>query len=60
MELTDKIISDLQDYSKLQDALLIIMQAIETKEVPTILPLFNDEWNTENVENILEKVAELK
>lgn len=49
-----------EDYASLQNALVIIHQAVETGEIPTILPMFNDDWNDNEVNAILDLIKEMK
>jgi len=51
------MIEQLQDYAKLQDALILIHQALETREPKDHLLTFNDSWNDEMVSDILEMIA---
>ncbi|WP_333615731.1 hypothetical protein [Bacteroides pyogenes] len=55
--MTDRMIEQLQDYAKLQDALILIHQALETREPKDHLLTFNDSWNDEMVSDILEMIA---
>ena len=50
----NRIVDELQDNVSMQHALLEIMQAIETGNVPDILPTFHDEWTEDLVESIFD------
>ena len=54
MEMTSKIIEQLQDFAKLQDVLLLIEHKMEGRKVDTPLPTFNDEWLEGMVSKLLE------
>lgn len=56
MEMTSKIIEQLQDFAKLQDVLFLIEHKMEGHKVDTPLPTFNDEW----LEGIVSKLLESK
>jgi hypothetical protein len=60
MELSTKIINDLQDYNALQYSLVLIREAIETGKVPAIYPMFNDDWNEDVVSGIFDVILEKK
>lgn len=52
--MTSKIIEQLQDFAKLQDALFLIEHKMEGHKVDTPLPTFNDEWLEGMVSKLLE------
>nr|DAQ04174.1 MAG TPA: hypothetical protein [Caudoviricetes sp.] len=54
MEMTSKIIEQLQDFAKLQDVLFLIEHKMEGHKVDTPLPTFNDEWLEGMVSKLLE------
>lgn len=54
MEITSKIIEQLQDFAKLQDVLFLIEHKMEGHKVDTPLPTFNDEWLEGMVSKLLE------
>ena len=54
MSASDRIVDELQDNVSMKHALLEIMQAIETGNVPDILPSFHDEWTEDLVESIFD------
>ncbi len=54
MEITSKIIEQLQDFAKLQDVLLLIQHKMEGHEINFPLPTFNDNWIEQMVSSILE------
>ena len=56
MEVTNKVIEKIEDFAKLQDVLLLFEHALETSEIPTILPTFNDEWIEEQMQTIFDMI----
>ena len=54
MEMTSKIIEQLQDFAKLQDVLLLIQHKMEGNKINFPLPTFNDNWIEQMVSSILE------
>lgn len=56
MDAMNRIIDELQDYVKLQDALFVIEQALETGEVPAITPTFHDSAIAYGLEKILNMI----
>nr|DAT65204.1 MAG TPA: hypothetical protein [Caudoviricetes sp.] len=54
MEMTSKIIEQLQDFAKLQDVLLLIQHKMEGNKINFPLPTFNDNWIEQMVSFILE------
>lgn len=63
MDAMNRIINELQDYVKLQDALFVIEQALETGEVPAITPTFNDSaiaYELEKILNIIDGLTNKK
>lgn len=54
MEMTNKIVEQLQDFAKLQDVLFLIEHKMEGHKVDTPLPTFNDEWLEGMVSKLLE------
>ena len=56
----NRIVDELQDNVSMQHALLEIMQAIETGNVPDILPTFHDEWTEDLVESIFDALKKKK
>lgn len=56
MEAMNRVIDELQDYAKLQDALFVIEQALETGEVPAITPTFHDSAIACELEKILNMI----
>lgn len=56
MDAMNRIIDELQDYVKLQDALFVIEQALETGEIPAITPTFNDNEIAYELEKILKMI----
>lgn len=54
MEMTNKIVEQLQDFAKLQDVLILIKHKMEGHKVDTPLPTFNDEWLEGMVSELLE------
>lgn len=54
MEMTSKIIEQLQDFAKLQDVLLLIQHKMEGNKINFPLPTFNDNWIEQIVSSILE------
>lgn len=54
MEMTSKIIEQLQDFAKLQDVLLLIQHKMEGNKINFPLPTFNDNWIEQMVSYILE------
>lgn len=54
MEMTSKIIEQLQDFAKLQDVLFLIEHKMEGHKIDTPLPTFNDEWIEQMVSKLLE------
>ena len=59
MEATNRVIDELQDYVKLQYAIFVIEQALETGEVPAITPTFHDSAIAYELEKILNMIAGL-
>lgn len=59
MEVTDRVINELQDYVRLQDVLFIIEQALETGEIPAITPTFHDSATAYELEKILDMIEKL-
>lgn len=55
----DRLIEIIEDYTSMELALRMIMEAIETKELPNegTLPCFNDDIIEENFISLLEKVT---
>lgn len=53
MEMTSKIIEQLQDFAKLQDVLILIEHKLNGGSIEAPLPTFNDEWTEMQVEKIL-------
>lgn len=56
MEAMNRVIDELQDYVKLQDALFVIEQALETGKVPAITPTFHDSSIAYELEKILNMI----
>jgi hypothetical protein len=56
MEAMNRVIDELQDYAKLQDALFVIEQALETGEAPAITPTFHDSAIAYELEKILNMI----
>lgn len=56
MEVMNRVINELQDYVKLQDALFVIEQALETGEAPAITPTFHDSAIAYELEKILNMI----
>lgn len=54
MEMTSKIIEQLQDFAKLQDVLILIKHKMEGHKINPPLPTFNDDWIEQIVSSILE------
>ncbi len=54
MEMTSKIIEQLQDFAKLQDVLILIKHKMEGHKINSPLPTFNDDWIEQIVSSILE------
>lgn len=54
MEITSKIVEQLQDFAKLQDVLLLIQYKMEGHKIKFPLPTFNDDWIEQMVSSILE------
>lgn len=54
MEMTSKIIEQLQDFAKLQDVLILIKHKMEGHKINSPLPTFNDDWIEQMVSSILE------
>lgn len=54
MEMTSKIIEQLQDFAKLQDVLFLIKHKMEGHKINSPLPTFNDDWIEQIVSSILE------
>lgn len=54
MEMTSKIIEQLQDFAKLLDVLILIKHKMEGYEINFPLPTFNDNWIEQMVSSILE------
>ena len=59
MEMTDKLISIIEDRKSFDDATLIILEAAETKELPSLncIPSFSDELIEDRIVAILELVT---
>lgn len=58
MEMTSKIIEQLQDFAKLQDVLTLIKHKMEGNKINFPLPTFNDDWIEQMVSSILEDKGE--
>lgn len=56
MEAMNRVIDGLQDYVRLQDALFVIEQALETGEIPAITPTFHDSAIAYELEKILNMI----
>ncbi|KGF24843.1 hypothetical protein HMPREF2132_11130 [Prevotella histicola JCM 15637 = DNF00424] len=56
MEAMNRVIDELQDYVRLQDALFVIEQALETGEIPAITPTFHDSAIAYELEKILNMI----
>lgn len=54
MEMTSKIIEQLQDFAKLQDVLILIKHKMDGNKINSPLPTFNDDWIEQMVSSILE------
>lgn len=54
MEITNKIVEQLQDFAKLQDVLILIKHKMEGNKINFPLPTFNDNWIEQIVSSILE------
>lgn len=54
MEITSKIVEQLQDFAKLQDVLFLIQHKMEGHKINFPLPTFNDDWIEQMVSSILE------
>ena len=54
MEMTSKIIEQLQDFAKLQDVLILIKHKMAGHNINSPLPTFNDDWIEQMVSSILE------
>lgn len=54
MEITSKIVEQLQDFAKLQDVLILIKHKMEGNKINFPLPTFNDEWLESMVSSLLE------
>lgn len=54
MEITSKIVEQLQDFAKLQDVLLLIQYKMEGHKINFPLPTFNDDWIEQMVSSILD------
>lgn len=54
MEMTSKIIEQLQDFAKLQDVLILIKHKMDGHKINSPLPTFNDDWIEQMVSSILE------
>ena len=54
MEMTSKIIEQLQDFAKLQDVLILIKHKMDGHKINSPLPTFNDDWIEQIVSSILE------
>lgn len=52
----NRVINELQDYVKLQDALFVIEQALETGEAPAITSTFHDSAIAYELEKILNMI----
>lgn len=59
MEAISRIVDELQDYVRLQDALFIIEQALETGEAPAITPTFHDSAIAYELEKILDMIEDI-
>lgn len=53
MEMTNKIVEQLQDFAKLQDVLFLIQHKMEGNKINFPLPTFNDNWIEQIVSSIL-------
>lgn len=58
MEMTSKIVEQLQDFAKLQDVLILIKHKMEGNKIDFPLPTFNDNWIEQMVSSILEDEGE--
>lgn len=58
MDAMNRVIDELQDYVKLQDALFVIEQALETGEIPAITSTFHDNSIAYELEKILGMIEE--
>lgn len=54
MEMTSKIIEQLQDFAKLQDVLILIKHKMDGNKINFPFPTFNDDWIEQMVSSILE------
>ena len=59
MEATDRLISIIEDRKSFDDATLIILEAAETKELPSLncIPSFSDDLVYDRIISILELVT---
>ena len=57
--MSDKLIEVVQDHTSLVQALRIILEAAETKKLPSeaTLPVFNDDFLDDQLKDILELVT---
>lgn len=53
----NRLIELIEDRHTLSDCLFFIMQALETKKMPDILPTLNDSTDEANLQIILEKIC---
>lgn len=53
----NRLIEVIEDRHTLSDCLFFIMQALETKKMPDILPTLNDSTDEANLQIILEKIC---
>lgn len=51
------LIEIIEDRHALSDSLIFIMRALETKEMPDIIPTLNDELDDANLRTILEIIC---
>ena len=54
MEMTSKIVEQLQDFAKLQEVLILIKHKMDGNKINSPLPTFNDNWIEQMVSSILE------
>lgn len=55
--MNDRLINIIEDYKSLCDTLPVILDAVESKELPRVLNTFNDGMMEETVRLILEKAT---
>lgn len=53
----NRLIEVIEDRHTLSDCLFFIMQALETKKMPDILPTLNDSTDEANLQFIIEKIC---